>query len=232
MLMQARDEETKDALTDHQLRTQVLTFLMAGHETTATALSWTWYLLAGHAAIREQVRSEAQRSLGETPTMASVPRLQFTRQVIEESMRLYPPVWAVPRQVVADDQIGGFTIPRGSTIVLLPLVTHRHPEFWREPETFDPGRFAPQEIAQRPKGAYFPFLGGPHQCIGNEFAMIEMQLVVAMVLRRFDLELMPDQSLEPEASLTLRPSGRLPVSLTFANQTSPTHSSHDLSRTR
>ena len=122
---------------------------------------------------------------------------------------MFPPVWAVPRQVVADDEIGGFAIPRGSTILLLPFVTHRHPEIWRDPDDFKPSRFAPEEIQQQPKGACFPFLGEPHQCIGNEFAMIEMQLIVSMVMRQFELELTPRQSIEPEASIILRPTGRL-----------------------
>lgn len=214
MLMQAKDEETGESMTDEQLRSQALTFLIAGHETTATALTWTWYLLASHAAIRQQVRNEIEDALGERlPTIADVANLHATRRVIEESMRLYPPIWAVPRHLVADDEIGGFPIPRGSMIVLVPYTTHRHPEFWHDPDVFDPSRFAPEQTAQRPKGAYFPFLGGPHQCIGNEFAMIEMQLIVAMVLRKFDLELVPNQAIRPKASLVLRPDG--PVRMTL-----------------
>jgi cytochrome P450 len=208
MLIEARDEETGESMTDDQLRSQSLTFLIAGHETTATALTWTWYLLATHASIREQARTEVERVLGSrAPTLADLAQLHTTRSVIEESMRLYPPLWAVARQVVADDEIGGFRIPRRSTIVLVPFVTHRHPGVWHEPDQFDPERFARAQNPQRPKGAYFPFLGGPHQCIGNEFAMIEMQLIVAMVLQHFDLELAPDQPIVPRASITLRPNG-------------------------
>ena len=213
MLIQARDEETGNSMTDDQLRTQLLTFLMAGHETTATALSWTWYLLARHAAIRQEVREEAHRALGTSLAIDEVPQLPITRQVIEESLRMYPPVWVVPRQAVTDDEIGGYRIPRGSTILLLPYVTHRHPDVWQDPDNFVPGRFTPEMIQQRPKGAYFPFLGGAHQCIGNEFAMVEMQLVVSMVLRQFDLQLLPNQRVEPEASITLRPTGRLQMML-------------------
>jgi cytochrome P450 len=208
MLMMARDEETGESMTDQQLRSQALTFLIAGHETTAIALTWTWYLLASHAAIRHQVRIEVEAVLGERPpTISDVGNLHATRRVIEESMRLYPPVWTLPRHLVEDDEIGGFLIPRGSMIVLVPYMTHRHPEFWHEPDLFDPGRFAPEQTTERPKGAYFPFLGGPHQCIGNEFAMIEMQLIVAMVLRQFDLEIVPNQSIQPRTSIQLRPNG-------------------------
>jgi cytochrome P450 len=208
MLMQARDEETGASMTDEQLRSQALAFLIAGHETTATALTWTWYLLATHVAIRQQVCDQVEEVLGQRlPTIEDVANLHATRRVIEESMRLYPPVWTLPRHLVADDEIGGFAIPRGSMIVLVPYMTHRHPEFWDEPDVFDPSRFTPEQTARRPKGAYFPFLGGPHQCIGNEFAMVEMQLIVALVLRQFDLELAPDQVIRPRASIVLRHSG-------------------------
>lgn len=208
MLMQARDEETGQSMTDDQLRSEALTFLIAGHETTATALTWTFYLLARHPAVRQRLRVEAEQVLGgRRATFADVAQLRVTRWAIEESMRLYPPIWAVVRQVVAEDEVGGFSLPRGSMVVLMPYVTHRHPAVWREPDTFDPDRFGPEQSAQRPKGAYFPFLGGPHQCIGNEFAMIEMQLVVAMALSRFDLELLDGQPVRPKASLALRPDG-------------------------
>ena len=214
MLVRARDEETGDAMTDVELRTQALTFLIAGHETTATALAWTWYLLGQHDSIRRQVREEAQCTLSQAPTIAEAAQLSLTRRVIEESMRLYSPVWAVSREAAADDEIGGYAIPRGSTILLLPFVTHRHPDVWPEAERFDPSRFEPEQASGRHKGAYFPFLGGPHQCIGNEFAMLEMQLIVALVLRQFDLAPTPNLSIEPEASLTLRPRGCLEMALT------------------
>lgn len=208
MLMQARDDETGESMTDDQLCSEALTFLIAGHETTATALTWTWYMLATHASIQQRVREEVQAVLSErSPTIAEVAHLHLIRMVIEESMRLYPPIWAVPRHLVADDELGGYRIPRGSMILLMPFVTHRHPDIWEKPDVFDPDRFAPERSAQRPKGAYFPFLGGPHQCIGNEFAMLEMQLIVALVLRQFDLELVADQVIQPRASITLRPSG-------------------------
>ncbi len=214
MLMQARDEETGEAMTDEQLRSEALTFLLAGHETTAIALTWTLFLLASHAAARQRVRDEVAAVLGgRRPTAEDVPRLVVTRMVIEEAMRLYPPIWAIPRQAVHEDEIGGYRIPAGTTVAVCPFVTHRHPDVWERPETFDPDRFTPECVVRRPKYAYFPFLGGPHQCIGNEFAMLEMRLIVAMIVRHFDLELLPGQVIEPKGSLGLRPSGPVRMAL-------------------
>ncbi len=214
MLMQARDEETGEAMTEDQLCSEALTFLVAGHETTSTALTWTWFLLGSHPSIRQRVREEVRRVLGDRlPTIEDVPHLTATRMAIEESMRLCPPVWALAREAAQEDEIGGYRIPARSTVIVSPFVTHRHPAFWEQPEIFDPDRFTPERVAQRPKGAYFPFLGGPHQCIGNEFAMLEMCLILAMVLQRFDVELLPDQAIVPKAALTLRPSAPVRVLL-------------------
>jgi cytochrome P450 len=217
MLMQARDEETGAAMTDDQLRSEVLTFFLAGHETTATALTWTWYLLASHPAIRQRVRAEVETVLGgRVPGVDDVPQLALTRMAIEEALRLYPPIWALPRQAVADDEIGGYRIPARSTVVLCSFLTHRHPGVWDRPDEFDPERFTPERVAQRPKYACFPFLAGPHQCIGNEFAMLEMRLIVAQVLQKFDLELVDGPPIVPRASLSLRPSGPVRVRLKSA----------------
>ncbi|MFO0844866.1 MAG: cytochrome P450 [Gemmataceae bacterium] len=206
MLMQARDEETGEAMTDDQLRSEALAFLMAGHETTATALTWAWVLLGTRPDLRRRLREEVTSAVGDrTPTVEDMPRLATTRLVLDETLRLYPPVWAVARQAVADDEIGGFRIPAGSTVVLCPFITHRHSAGWERPEEVDPDRFTAERSAGRPRGAYFPFLSGPHQCIGSEFAMLEMQLVVAMALQQFDLDLLPGEVIRPVASLALRP---------------------------
>lgn len=221
MLMQARDEETGDAMTEEQVCSEALTFLVAGHETTATALTWTWYFLASQPAVRNRVRQEISQVLGDRlPNSDDVMHLIATRMVIEESMRLCPPVWAVAREAAEEDEIGGYRIPARSTVVLSPFVTHRHPDFWERPDVFDPDHFLPERAAQRRKGAYFPFLGGPHQCIGNEFAMLEMCLVVAMVLQRFDLNLLSGQEIRPKAALTLRPSSSVRVALTLGRPSS------------
>ncbi len=211
----ARDEETGEGMTDNQLRDEVLTFFVAGHETSATALTWTWYLLASHPLATQRLQEEIDKTLGSrTPTIEDLSRLIYARMVVQEALRLYPPVWAVLRTAREDDEIGGCRIPAGSSVLLCPYVTQRHPEFWERPDDFDPERFTPERVAQRPKYAYFPFLGGPHQCIGHEFAMLEMVLIVAMVAQRFRLELLPGQTVVPRASVGLRPAGPIRMKLT------------------
>ena len=206
MLMHARDEETGETMTDEELRGEVLAFLLAGHDTTATALTWTLYLLASHPSIQHQVHDEVDRNLGSRePEVSDILGLKVTQMVIEESMRLYPPIWAIARQAVKEDELGGYRIPVRSTVVLSPFVTQRHGDFWENPEMFDPGRFEEKRKAERPKGAYFPFLAGPHRCIGKEFAMLEMRLVLAMVLQKFEVERCVSSSIRPKASLVLRP---------------------------
>jgi cytochrome P450 len=213
MLMLARDEATGQALSDVQLRDQVITFIGAGHETTAVALTWAFYLISRHPDVEARVREEVEQVLsGRTPTSADVPKLRYTRQVIEESMRLYPPVYALLRDAVEADEIGGYPIPAGSSIILSQYVTHRHPAFWDAPvEGFDPDRFSPEKVAARPKFAFFPFLGGPHQCIGQDFAMMEMAMVVAMVLQRYTLRLAAAGPVEILPMLSLRPRGGMPM---------------------
>lgn len=212
MLMAARDEETGEGLTDKELRDQLLTFIAAGHETTAGALAWTFHLLGQHPEAERRLHAEVAEVLGgRAPAIEDLPRLAYARRVIEESLRLYPTVYAVIRDAKAEDAIGGFRIPARSMVLLSPYVTHRHPESWPDPEAFDPDRFLPERSAGRPRFAWFPFLGGPHQCIGQEFAMIEMTLIVAMLARSFRLCLAPGARVEPRAMLTLRPRSGLPM---------------------
>lgn len=206
MLIHARDDETGEKMTEEQLRNEMLNFLLAGYETTATALTWTLYLLAAHTSVRRRVREEVHAVIGaRLPTAADARRLHLTHAVLLEAMRLYPPIWIMPRQVVARDEISGFRIPARSLVMLCPYITHRHPEFWKSPAEFDPGRFSEPLVAERHKGAYFPFLCGPHQCIGNEFAMLEMKIVIARILQDFDLTLASGQNVKPVASLGLWP---------------------------
>jgi cytochrome P450 len=147
------------------------------------------------------------------PAVGDLPKLVYTKMVIEESLRLYPPVIAVIRDVIAEDQIAGFRIPAGSGVILSQYVTQLHPEFWPEPQRFDPDRFSPQGSAGRPKFAWFPFLGGPHQCIGAEFAMMEMMLMVAMVMQRYRLKLVEGAKVEAKVTLSLRPKNGIPMRL-------------------
>lgn len=212
MLMDARDDETGEGMTPRQLRDEVMTFFLAGHETTAVALSWTWFLLARHPEIAARVRDEVLGVLGDRPpAIDDLPRLPLARMVVEEAMRLYPPLWGIARESVAADTIGGYHVPAGSLVSLSPWVTHRHPAFWPDPDRFDPDRFAPAASEGRPRYAYFPFSGGPRLCIGEAFALMEAQLVVAMVLQRFRLDLLPGHTVAPEPHLTLRPRGGLPM---------------------
>ncbi len=139
------------------------------------------------------------------PTVADLPQLSYTRMVIEESMRLYPPSWVISRNAVNADEIGGYVIPAHAPLLLLPYITHRHPAFWEEPERFNPERFTPERVAARPRYAYVPFGGGPRQCIGNVFAMTEAQLILATVAQQYCLELVPGQEVSPEPLITLRP---------------------------
>lgn len=206
MLINARDAETNEMMTDRQLRDEAVTFLVAGHETTAVALSWTWHLLTRHPDVVQRLDAEIDAVLGRRmPTLADLGELRYTRMVIEESMRLYPPVWATNRQAYGDDVVAGQTVRKDETVTVSPWVTHRHPAFWERPEEFDPERFTPERSAARPEYAYFPFGGGPRRCIGNQFAMMEAQLILAMTAQAFRLQAVPGHRVEPDPILTLRP---------------------------
>jgi cytochrome P450 len=206
MLIQARDEESNQQMSDKQLRNEVITLLLAGHETTANALTWTWYLLSQHPWAAERLRQELSTVLdGRPPGMDDLPALAYTRMVVQEALRLYPPAWIISRKAEQDDEIGGYPIPAGTVVSLSPYVMHRHPGFWQSPEVFDPERFSPSQTESRPAYAYFPFGGGPRLCIGRDFAMQEALLILATVAQRFELHLLPGHPVEMEALITLRP---------------------------
>jgi len=206
MLLAARDEETGEGMSDRQLRDEVVTILIAGYETTADALAWTWYLLGTHPEAGARLHAELAAVLaGRVPAVEDLPQLPYTRMVLQEAMRLYPPAWGLLRQAREDDEIRGYRIPARARIVISQYVVHRHPGFWEEPEQFDPERFAPGRAASRPPFAYFPFGGGQRMCIGNNFAMMEAQLILATVAQRYRLDLVPGHPVEPEPLITLRP---------------------------
>jgi cytochrome P450 len=214
MLLEARDEETGAAMSDRELRDEVMTLLLAGHETTANALSWTLYLLSKNPGERRKLEAEVDRALdGHAPTFAELPALSYARMVIEESMRLFPPAWIFGRTAKGDDVVGGYRIPAGSLVVISPFVTHRYAAFWPNPEGFDPERFSPEASEGRHKYAYIPFGGGPRICIGNHFALLETQVVLAMIVQSFRLELVPGAVVEPFPMVTLRPRPNLPMTL-------------------
>ena len=205
MLLEARDEDGQ-GLSDRELRNETVTFLLAGHETTANTLAWTFYLLSQNPSIETQLRAELSQVVGDrSPGVEDLPKLTFTNMVIQESMRLYPTIWAMERHAVADDVIGGFHVPAGSSVVISPYVLHRNQSFWPKPELFDPTRFS---VRNR---AYIPFGSGPRFCIGNEFAMMEARLIVPAVIQAFHLELAPGHVVEPLPGITLRPKNGLPM---------------------
>jgi cytochrome P450 len=214
MLMHMRDADTGESMDDHQLHDEVITLLLAGHETTAIALTWTWYLLAGHPDVEHRLHAELDSVLGgRLPTSDDLAYLTYTRMVIDEAIRLYPPAWSILRRAISDDEIGPYHIPAGTSIFISPYAVHRHPAFWDQPEVFDPDRFSPERSAGRPHFAYIPFGGGPRQCIGNTFALAEAQLILATVAQRYRLRTLPGQSVKPNPLITLRPQGGLPVLL-------------------
>jgi cytochrome P450 len=208
MLLLAQDDEGDGGgMSNKQLRDEAMTIFLAGHETTANALSWTWMLLAQQPAIAEQFYAHIDEVLGDRmPTPADYPRLQYTEMILAESMRLFPPAWAVSRLALEDVEIGGWTVPRGAVAVASQAVMHRDPRFWTDPETFDPLRFTAEAKLARPKLAYFPFGAGPRICIGEGFAWMEGVLLLATLAQRWRFELLP-QTIVPQASITLRPKG-------------------------
>jgi cytochrome P450 len=206
VLLAARDETTGEGMSDKQVRDEVLTLFAAGFETTASALSWTWLLLCKFPMVGRNLRAELSDVLqGLPPTYHQLAELPYTSAVLQESMRLYPPTWAFSRATIGDDLIAGYRIPAGSLIVLSPYVTHRHPEFWDNPEGFDPERFLSDRSAVQHPFAYIPFGGGPRHCIGHSFAMTEAQMVMAMVAQVFEPQLIPGSDVAPAPLVTLRP---------------------------
>ena len=212
MLLAARDEETGEGMTDDQLRVEVTTFLLAGQETTSLALTWTWYLLSQHPRAQQRLEDELDAVLqGRPPEYADLVNLPYTRMVIDEAMRLYPPAWGFSRQAMADDQLGGFHLPRGWLAFVIPYVLHRLPAYWPNPDEFDPDRFSPERSADRPKFVFIPFGAGPRQCIGNQFALIEAQLSVATFAQAYRLHLVPNHKVEAWPLITLRPRFGMPM---------------------
>lgn len=205
MLLAARDETSGAGMDDRQVRDEVMTFLIAGHETTANALAWTWYLLSTHPLVMRRLRDELHAVLaGRDPTPDDIDKLVYTKAVVQEAMRLYPPVAAIGREALRDDEIGGYPVPARSTILISAWVSHRNPEFWPAPEAFDPDRFLPA-APEHPRLAYLPFGAGPRQCIGAAFAIQEAVIAVAVLAARFQGDLVPGHRVEPQLGVTLRP---------------------------
>ncbi len=215
MFLEARDEETGESMSDRQLRDEVMTIFLAGHETTANALSWTWYLLARHPEAEVRLLEELGEVLGgRAPTVGDLPRLRYTDMVVKESMRLYPPAWAFGRETVEDCEIGGYHVPAGTQLVMSQWVMHRDPRYYKRAGEFRPERWVDGSVEELPPYAYFPFGGGLRLCIGRSFAKMEAVLLLATIAQRFRLRLAQDRPVEPQPSITLRPRNGMRVVLT------------------
>ena len=205
MLLAARDDDGK-GMSDQQLRDETLTLLLAGHETTALALSWTWYLLGAHPEVERKLHEELDGVLaGRVPGAGDLPRLQYTEKVVKEAMRLYPPAYVILRLALEPVEIGGYQVPAGSSVGISTWVMHHDERYFPEPERFLPERWTEAFAQKLPRFAYFPFGGGPRICIGSQFAMMEACLVLATIASRYRLELVPSQAIELFPSITLRP---------------------------
>ncbi|MER7760779.1 cytochrome P450 [Streptomyces sp. NPDC097619] len=214
IIVAARAQE-KDAERERQrLREELVTLLLAGHETTASTLGWTLYLLEQHPEAREGVRAEARAVLGDRiPEAADLHKLTYTTKVIQEAMRLYPPVWVLPRVAQEDDEVGGYHVSAKSDVLVCPYVMHRNPRLWEDPLRFDPERFDPKRVAGRDRYAYIPFGAGPRFCIGSNLGMMEAVFVAALVTRDLDLRMHPCHPAVPEAMLSLRMRGGMPMTV-------------------
>ena len=207
MLMLAEDtEDSGERMTDLQIRDEAMTIFLAGHETTSNALTWTWYLLSQNPEVEKRLHAELDEVLnGRAPTFEDVPRLRYTEMVFSESMRLYPPAWAIGRLATQDHRIGDYVIPKGSLVLLSQYVMHRDARFFREPDKFDPERWTPEAKEARPQFSYFPFGGGPRRCIGEGFAWMEGILLIASIANRWRMRLEPGHRVELQPVITLRP---------------------------
>jgi cytochrome P450 len=214
MLMAARDEETGEQMKDRQLYDEMLTMIAAGHETTATTLSWCFYLLSKNPEVLRNLRDELTAVLGDRPPEAAdLPKLTYTNWVVQETLRLYPSVWMMERETCADDEILGYRVPAGSSISLFVYGMQRHKQFWDDPDSFRPERFAPELCEARPRSVYAPFGAGPRRCIGANFAMMEAQIILAMIAQRFQVTVAPGREVKMDPLITLRPKQGIPVTI-------------------
>lgn len=207
MVMNATDKRSGDAMPEKLQIDEILTLIIAGHETTASVLNWTWYLLTQHSDIEQQVLAESlqQMPAGRALNMRDTEQLTLTRQVLEEAMRLYPPVWVITRQAITDDHFNGMDIPAGTDILIPPYLIHRNPVYWSDPETFNPQNFSAENKKNQHIGAYLPFAIGPRRCIGDNMAIQEMAVHISRIIQKVHFKLLPDQPVELEPLVNLRP---------------------------
>ena len=199
-------------MTNQQIRDHALTLMLAGHETTAVALTWTWYLLSQHPEVEQRFRAELREVLaGRAPAWDDIPNLVYTERIFAESLRLYPPAWAIARMARSQFRLFNYLVPKTSICIMSPYVMHRHPRFWPVPEKFDPDRWTPEARESRPKFSYFPFGGGPRTCIGERFAWTEGILLLATIGRNWRLHHVPGEPVELHPRITLRPRYGMPM---------------------
>lgn len=229
-LLAARDEDGSQ-MTDQQLRDEIMTLFLAGHETTALTLAWSWYLIGKHPEVEGKFHAELDDVLGPRhATISDLPRLKYTEQIAKESMRLYPPAYGLGREAITDCEIGGYRVPAGTQVFMFQWATQRDERFFAEPLAFRPERWTSEFEAQLPKYAYFPFGGGPRACIGASFAMMEIMLVLATIGRKFRLELVPDHPVKILPAMSLRPKDGVKVSVRIRNRSAALHSRLDEKR--
>jgi cytochrome P450 len=222
MLMRSHDDTPAGFMSDDLLLDECMTLFLAGHETTANALTWTWYLLAQHPNISADLQCELQRVLqGRPPTLEDLPALQLTSHIFHEALRLYPPAWIIAREAVTDYRLGDIHAPAGSTLLLSPYATQRDPRFWNSPETFDPSRWSGSATAARSSFSFFSFGAGTRVCIGEHFAMMEGVLLIAALAQQWNFDLVPGQDIQPWPRITLRPREAMQFSLTRHSQPAP-----------
>jgi cytochrome P450 len=214
LLLDAQDADDGSRMTNQQVRDEIMTLLLAGHETTAVSLSWTWYLLAQHPDVEARLAAELRNVLGgRLPTVADLPRLRYAEMVVTESMRLYPPVYSLTRRVIEQCEVGGHRIVPETTLVMSQWVVHRDARWFDEPAAFQPDRWENNLVKRLPRYAYFPFGGGPRLCIGNTFALMEATLLLATIAQRFRFRLAPGAAVKPMLSVTLRPAAGISMTL-------------------
>ncbi len=218
MLLMSEDSEGGGTMGDAQVRDEAVTLLLAGHETTANALTYCWYLLSQNPEAEAKLHAELDAALGNRPpSMEDLPKLPYTEMVFSEALRLLPPAWALGYEAVVDAEVGGYVLPKRSIVLMSQYVMHRDPRYWKDPDQFIPERFTPEEKAKRPRFAYFPFGGGPRQCIGEPFAWMEGVLVLATLARHWAPRLVPGYKLELFPSITMRPKNGMPMVLHHRN---------------
>jgi len=214
MLLDMVDDETGEGMTDQQLRDEVTTLFLAGYETTSIALTWAFDFLTHNPEMMEKLQAEVDAALGDRlPTFMDLMKLPYSRMIFQETLRIRPPAWQLPRTAIEDDEIDGYHIPAGTTITGLIYMCHYHPDEWENPEVFDPERFQPEKSEKRHKFAYMPFGAGQRKCIGMDFALMEGQLALAMVVQRYKLTKTNENLAEPQLSTTLRPKGGVVIKL-------------------